>query len=220
MKGKNGQPIEGAEIKIDDRRHYSHSHKYGDYWRILLPGTYTVTVHKDGYKTDTKKVEVDSDSATTVNFVLVPEETNSAAHNLSHLEPPARDATETNNPGILTTLVREHGNANQDQAYPLLSQIQKIDQQLMASSPQGSQPWQSDLQSLSSSSNLSPNSPFQPPSFDDFSLANPFDENGREFYMNGPKELQDTQQIMNELDLEKQDFFDNKTEFTGDEAKD
>jgi len=34
----NGQPINDAEIQIDDRKKIVHSNKNGAFWRLLLPG--------------------------------------------------------------------------------------------------------------------------------------------------------------------------------------
>ena len=42
---QNGQPIEGAEVKVQGRVHPVHTTRNGEYWRLLMPGkTYTVQV--------------------------------------------------------------------------------------------------------------------------------------------------------------------------------
>ena len=38
VRDQNGKPIDGAEIKIDDRTKIVHSTKDGAFWRLLLPG--------------------------------------------------------------------------------------------------------------------------------------------------------------------------------------
>ena len=41
----NGQPIEGAEVKVKGRAHPIHTTSDGEYWRLLMPHkTYTVQV--------------------------------------------------------------------------------------------------------------------------------------------------------------------------------
>ena len=44
IKDETGEPIEGASIKIQGRDVGFQTTKYGEYWRILLPGTYTMEV--------------------------------------------------------------------------------------------------------------------------------------------------------------------------------
>jgi len=221
VKTKNGQPIEGSEIRIDDRGHHSHSHKYGDFWRLLLPGNYKVTVHKDGYKTVTKQVDVHAEGSTILHFVLIPDMSEAASHNaLLHLESPNHDITESNGQNILSSLSHDQTAGLSPETLPLLSQIQKIDQQIIASSnaPSNMQSQWSDLQSLGPSDMRSP---FRSSIDLGFPLQAPFYDQSREFYTNNPnyKELEDTQQMMNELDLQKLDFLDHKSEFIGDEAK-
>lgn len=68
---KNNNGINGAVIVISGINHNVKSIKNGDYWRLLLPGTYKVTVSADGYETATKKdVKVKENQATIVNFTL------------------------------------------------------------------------------------------------------------------------------------------------------
>lgn len=44
---------------------------YGDYWRLLLPGTYYVTVSHSGHANTSHMVTVTEGSATVQNFTLV-----------------------------------------------------------------------------------------------------------------------------------------------------
>ncbi|XP_070572081.1 carboxypeptidase D-like isoform X2 [Ptychodera flava] len=67
-------PIEGAEIYIDGYSHVTKSAKDGDYWRLLLPGEYTVTVTAKGYVHDMKLVKVGEDEKiVNLHFTLTSE---------------------------------------------------------------------------------------------------------------------------------------------------
>lgn len=41
---ENGNPVERAAIKVKGRDVTYHTTKYGEFWRILLPGTYRIDV--------------------------------------------------------------------------------------------------------------------------------------------------------------------------------
>lgn len=68
---EKGRPLEGARIIIENRAKKIKTFKDGDYWRLLVPGNYTVRVAKRRYKNSKKKVTVGSDVPTVVNFTLV-----------------------------------------------------------------------------------------------------------------------------------------------------
>lgn len=68
---EKGRPLEGARIIIENRAKKIKTFKDGDYWRLLVPGNYTVRVAKRKYKNSKKKVTVLSDAPTVVNFTLV-----------------------------------------------------------------------------------------------------------------------------------------------------
>ena len=68
---ENGNPISGAEISEDSREHSVHSVRDGDYWRLLVPGPYTLRVSAEGYETSTVSVTVYAGKATVQNFKLV-----------------------------------------------------------------------------------------------------------------------------------------------------
>lgn len=48
------------------------SAKYGDYWRLLVPGKYKVKVSKRGYFPITKNIQVNDGLATKEDFILQP----------------------------------------------------------------------------------------------------------------------------------------------------
>ena len=62
--------IEGAEINVEDRSHPVRSAKDGDYWRLLLPGSYKVTVSKQGYFPVKRTIQVTPGPATRQEFTL------------------------------------------------------------------------------------------------------------------------------------------------------
>ena len=68
---EDGQPIEGAKIIVDTRTKIIRSHVTGDYWRLLVPGSYTVRAAKRGYKNKRKKVEIPVGSSVELNFTLI-----------------------------------------------------------------------------------------------------------------------------------------------------
>lgn len=176
--------IEGATIQVDDRDHSSHSHEKGDYWRILLPGSYTVVVSKDGYKSEKRSIEVKAGSDATVEDFS--------------LEPSSSDSGEERSP-------KQNGNEGD----LLLSQIQNIDQQLMANA--GRQ----DLQQYSPSVSLANES--EANSVTGMGGDVPSDETVH--YFVNPKDDEDSHQIMKDFDVEKQDFFNQKTDLeTTDQA--
>ncbi|KAH9525525.1 hypothetical protein Btru_001621 [Bulinus truncatus] len=62
--------IGNATISVEGVDHDIRSADMGDYWRLLTPGTYTITASAHGYKPQSQKVTVNSGAATVVNFTL------------------------------------------------------------------------------------------------------------------------------------------------------
>lgn len=71
VKNMNGQGIERAIIHVDGLANNVTTFKYGDYWRLLTPGNYTVVVIAPGYTSVTKShVIVNDGPPTVINFEL------------------------------------------------------------------------------------------------------------------------------------------------------
>ena len=75
---EKGSPISNARIDVVGRTHSVFSAKDGDYWRLLVPGNYTVRVSAAGFNTTEKSVvvtsamveDLDADSTAWTNFTL------------------------------------------------------------------------------------------------------------------------------------------------------
>lgn len=82
VKSTKGEPLSSATIRVADRRHDITSSKDGDYWRLLVPGSYEITASADGYQPQTRLVELHAFEGHTVNFILKPnqEDTTQASY--------------------------------------------------------------------------------------------------------------------------------------------
>ncbi|XP_054624230.1 carboxypeptidase N catalytic chain [Dunckerocampus dactyliophorus] len=67
---ENNNPIKNAEISVSGINHDVTSGVDGDYFRLLLPGTYTVTTTAPGYTAATSTVTVGPAEATQLHFYL------------------------------------------------------------------------------------------------------------------------------------------------------
>ncbi len=85
VKDSEGKPIHGASISVGDRRHDIKSSKDGDFWRILVPGTYDVTVRAKGFKPSVRSVEVSPGYATFMNFTLQLKQIDGLEETLGHV---------------------------------------------------------------------------------------------------------------------------------------
>ena len=72
VKNTNGEPLSDATISVADRRHDVTSAKDGDYWRLLVPGSYEITARVNGYQPQTHLVELHASEGKVVNFTLRP----------------------------------------------------------------------------------------------------------------------------------------------------
>lgn len=73
VKSSIGTIIANAAITINDIKHVTHSSAAGDYWKLLLPGKYNITVDAPGYELYFSEVEVleDGDGSTLHDVLLM-----------------------------------------------------------------------------------------------------------------------------------------------------
>ena len=73
---ENGSAVQNAKIDVVGRSHSVYSAENGDYWRLLVPGSYTIRVSASGYNATEQSVVVSSNgnlgttSAEWTNFTL------------------------------------------------------------------------------------------------------------------------------------------------------
>uniref|UniRef100_A0A5S6QTK6 Peptidase M14 carboxypeptidase A domain-containing protein n=1 Tax=Trichuris muris TaxID=70415 RepID=A0A5S6QTK6_TRIMR len=67
---RDRRPVQGAVIHVHGISHNVTSNKDGDYWRLLVPGRYTITVVHPWYHSTWKNVQVRDRSASRVDFYL------------------------------------------------------------------------------------------------------------------------------------------------------
>ena len=68
--GKTGAGIADAVISVDGINHPVKTARDGDFWRLLVPGTYAITASATGYDSQTITVRVSPGAAIQVNFTL------------------------------------------------------------------------------------------------------------------------------------------------------
>ncbi|PZC71284.1 hypothetical protein B5X24_HaOG213686 [Helicoverpa armigera] len=66
-----GHPLVNASIKVHGVMHGVRTAQYGDYWRLLEPGTYNITAMKHGYESITEQVTVPEKGSVSMNFTLM-----------------------------------------------------------------------------------------------------------------------------------------------------
>jgi len=49
LDAETGQGIKNAVISVDGNAKDMRTDKFGDYWRLLVPGTYSLSVHAQGF---------------------------------------------------------------------------------------------------------------------------------------------------------------------------
>lgn len=88
VKSSIGTPIPRAVISVNNIQHVTYSDKDGDYYRLLLPGKYNITVKAKGYETATSEVTIRDGEALVYNFDLMRNDPQhwSSAHDFRILE--------------------------------------------------------------------------------------------------------------------------------------
>ncbi|CAG7825270.1 unnamed protein product [Allacma fusca] len=66
----NGEPVEGAFMKIKDRDVGFRTTRHGEFWRIILPGRHILQVRADNYEPEEIEVIIAEDRPTHVNITL------------------------------------------------------------------------------------------------------------------------------------------------------
>ncbi|KAB0791260.1 hypothetical protein PPYR_03060 [Photinus pyralis] len=66
-----GHPITNAELYVEGIDHVVKTSMYGDYWRILLPGKYNLTVTAPGYESFTQEITIPSSGSLEHNATLM-----------------------------------------------------------------------------------------------------------------------------------------------------
>ncbi|XP_054257874.1 carboxypeptidase M isoform X2 [Macrosteles quadrilineatus] len=69
---ENGNPIEKASLKVKGRDVGFQTTKYGEFWRILLPGVYKLEVYADGFAPREMDLMVVGEHPTLLNVTLFP----------------------------------------------------------------------------------------------------------------------------------------------------
>ncbi|CAG0900709.1 unnamed protein product [Darwinula stevensoni] len=69
---ENRNPIHKARLKIRNREIGFETTKFGEFWRILLPGVYVLEVYKDGYEPVEREFQVLEDRPTLINITMFP----------------------------------------------------------------------------------------------------------------------------------------------------
>ncbi|CAG2114641.1 unnamed protein product, partial [Medioppia subpectinata] len=101
----NGNAITTATLKIKERDIAFKSSKRGEFWRILLPGVYTLVITADGYNSLEQQFTVEEGRITILNVQLTPiglvVSNHSVSVNATHSTKPTNNR-QTNAPNITT----------------------------------------------------------------------------------------------------------------------
>ncbi|XP_070684759.1 carboxypeptidase D [Pempheris klunzingeri] len=113
----NGTALTNASIVVASIRHNLTTGKYGDYYRLLLPGSYNITAVAPGYIPMTvHSVQVVKDKATALNFTLAPVASEAAGgttattHSMPSTNDPSVSSPTNSSNSTLTRVVTSEGN--------------------------------------------------------------------------------------------------------------
>lgn len=85
VKSEDGQPVEGAAMKVKGRDVGFQTTKEGEFWRILLPGIYTMEVFAEGYRPKEVQFAIVEQNPTLLNVTLLRDVSRS-----KEVEPPVK----------------------------------------------------------------------------------------------------------------------------------
>lgn len=117
-----GTPIPHAVISVNNIQHVTYSDKDGDYYRLLMPGKYNITVSAKGYETITSEVTIPDEKALIYNIGLMRNDPQhwSSAHDFRILENILHTKYHSNQEiaSVFSDLTRR---------YPLIAQLEASD---------------------------------------------------------------------------------------------
>lgn len=58
VKSSIGHPVENAAITVNNNTHVSYSRKNGEFWKLLLPGKYNITIEADGFERHSEEIVI------------------------------------------------------------------------------------------------------------------------------------------------------------------
>ncbi|EDS32354.1 carboxypeptidase D [Culex quinquefasciatus] len=100
----NGSPIEKAQLKIKGRDVGFATTKYGEFWRVLMPGVYKLEVFADGFVPRDVDFMVVEQHPTLLNVTMQPSKPSSAESSAS--QPELEDRPQKKKPSSVVALVR------------------------------------------------------------------------------------------------------------------
>lgn len=53
-----GHPVENAAVTVDNNTHVTYSWKNGEFWKLLLPGKYNITIEADGFEKHSEEIVI------------------------------------------------------------------------------------------------------------------------------------------------------------------
>lgn len=104
VKDPKNRPISRASLKIKGRDVGFHTTNRGEYWRILLPGTYIIEAYAEGYKPVEVKVVVNDKEVTVRNITMFPYRRDQIRRNESHFNSAIRPPHPVRRQGPLSSI--------------------------------------------------------------------------------------------------------------------
>ncbi|XP_045517527.1 carboxypeptidase D-like isoform X2 [Pieris brassicae] len=106
----SGNPVESAAIRVKGREVTYHTTKYGEFWRILLPGTYKLEVSAEGYLPQEVEFFVIETHPTLLNVTLHSAKRIDGGPYYRPAGPPRPPPSPTQSPGIFSTFTSSINN--------------------------------------------------------------------------------------------------------------